>query len=105
MTTPRIEDIISSLITPEVSEEIRGQLSEADGLNQGLAKAEDFHSLKSWPVGDARYYLVYNDDSAVLFLNENLIGVAKFDRKLLAKKHPEKKFRRPLTSTLAHGGL
>ncbi|MET3176625.1 UNVERIFIED_ORG: hypothetical protein ABIB52_004500 [Arthrobacter sp. UYCu721] len=83
----------------------RNQLSEVDGLNHGLAKAEDFHSLRSWPVGGARYYLVHNDDSAVLFLNESLVGVAKFDRKLLSKKHPEKKFSRPLTSALAEGAL
>lgn len=107
MTTPRIEDIISSLITPEVSEEIRGQLSEMDGLNHGLARAADFHSLRTWPVGvgGALYYLVHNDDSAVLFLNETLVGVAKFDRKLLSKKHREKKFSKPLASALAEGGL
>ncbi|MET4143886.1 hypothetical protein [Arthrobacter sp. UYCo732] len=105
MTTPRIDDIISSLITPEISEEIRGQLPEVDGLSHGLAKAEDFHSLRSWPVGGARYYLVHNDDSAVLFLNETLVGVAEFDRKLLSKKHPEKRFTRALAPALAEGGL
>jgi hypothetical protein len=105
MTTPRIEDIISSLITPEVSEKIRGQLAGADAIKRGLAKASDFHSLQSWPTGGARYTLIYNEDSAVLFLNETLIGVTKFDRKLLSKKRPEKKFDLPLASALAEGGL
>jgi hypothetical protein len=105
MTTPRIEDIISSLITPEVSAQIRGQLACVDGLRNGLADAADFHSLKSWPVGGARYTLIYNGFSAVLFLDEALVGVAKFDRKLLSKKHPEKKFSLPLAPALAEGGL
>jgi hypothetical protein len=105
MTTPRIEDIISSLITPEVSEQIRGQLAGADAIQRGLASASDFQSLKSWPVGGARYTLVYNEDSAVLFLNETLVGVTRFDRKLLSKKHPEKKFILPFASTLAEGAL
>ncbi|OAD97736.1 hypothetical protein [Arthrobacter sp. OY3WO11] len=70
-----------------------------------MARATEFDSLKSWPVGGSRYYIVYNDDSAVLFLNKTLVGVTKFNRKLLSKKHPEKKFSKPLTSPLAEGGL
>lgn len=105
MTTPRIEDIISSLVTPYLSEELRGQLAGVEAIQGGLANASDFHSLKSWPVGGARYYLVYNDVSAVLFLNEELIGVTRFDRKLLSKKHPEKKFSLPFPAALAAGAL
>lgn len=105
MTTPRIEDIISSLITPELSDKIRGQLATADAIEVGEAKASEFHSLQSWPSGDARYDLVYNDVSAVLFRNGTLFGVAKFDRKLLSKKHPEKKFSLLLAAGVAEGGI
>lgn len=105
MTTPRIENIISALITPEVSGQLRGQLAAVNALKEGQADAADFHSLKSWPVGGARYTLVHNDVSAALFLNDALVGVAKFDRKLLSKKHPEKKFSLPLAPALAEGGL
>jgi hypothetical protein len=104
MTTKRINDIIDSLITPYLTPELRGQLAGVEAI-QGLANASDFHSLQSWPVGEARYYLVYNDLSAVLFLNEDLVGVAPFDRKLLSKKHPEKKFSKPFAPVLAEGAL
>lgn len=105
MTTPRIEDIISALITPTLSEKIRGQLAAADAITTGEAKAAEFHSLQSWPSGDARYDLVYNDASAVLFRDGALFGVAKFDRKMLSKKRPEKKFSLALTAAVAEGGL
>lgn len=105
MTIPRIEDIIGSLVTPYLSEELRGQLAGVEAIQGGLANASDFDSLKSWPVGGARYSLVYNDVSAVLFLNETLVGVTKFDRKLLSKKHPEKKFSKQFVSVLAEGAL
>lgn len=32
---------------------IRGQLSGADAIKRDLAKASDFSSLQSWPVGGA----------------------------------------------------
>jgi hypothetical protein len=106
MTTPGINDIIASLITPEVSETIRGQLAGIEGaIKGGLAHDSEFHSLQSWPSGASRYHLVYNDDSAVLFRDGVLFGVAKFDRKLLSKKHPEKKFSLPFPSALAEGAL
>jgi hypothetical protein len=105
MTIPRIEDFISSLITPELSEKIRGHLAAADAIVAGEAKASEFHSLQSWPSGASRYHLVYNDVSAVLFRDGVLFGVAKFDRKLLSKKNPAKRFRLPLPSGVAEGGL
>jgi hypothetical protein len=105
MTIPRVEDIISSLVTPYLAPELRGQLAGVDGIQSGLANASDFHSLKSWPVGGARYSLVYSDHSAVLFLNETRVGVTKFDRKLLSKKHPEKKFAIPFPAPIAEGAL
>ena len=105
MTNPQIEDVISSLITPQISEKIRGQLAAADAIVAGEAKASDFHSLQSWPSGASRYHLVYNDVSAVLFRDGILFGVAKFDRKLLSKKNPAKRFRLPLASGVAEGGL
>lgn len=104
MTTPSIDDIIASLITPEVAGTIRGQLAGVEAI-QGLANTSDFHSLQSWPSGASRYHLVYNDDSAVLFRDGILFGVAKFDRKLLSKKHPEKKFSLPFPAALAKGAL
>ena len=105
MTIPRIEDVISSLITPRLSEEIRGQLAAANAIVAGEAKASEFHSLQSWPSGASRYHLVYNDVSAVLFRDGILFGVAKFDRKMLSKKNLAKRFSLPLTSGVAEGGL
>lgn len=104
MTIPRIEDVISSLITPQISERIRGPLAAANALVAGQAEASEFHSLQSWPSGASRYHLVYNDVSAVLFRDGILFGVAKFDRKLLSKKNPAKRFRPPLTYGAAEGG-
>jgi hypothetical protein len=104
MTTTSIDDIIGSLITPYLTDELRGQLAGVDAL-EGLASADQYHNLQTWPAGESRYYLVYNDVSAVLFHNETLVGVAPFERKLLSKKHPEKKFTKPFVSVLAEGAL
>ena len=105
MTIPHIEEIISSLITPELSGKIRGQLAAAGATVAGEAKASEFHSLQSWPSGASRYHLVYNDVSAVLFRDGILFGVAKFDRKLLSKKNPAKKFRLAPATGGAEGDL
>ena len=105
MTIPHVEDIISSLITPELSEKIRGQLAAANATFAGEANASEFHSLQSWPSGASRYHLVYNDVSAVLFRDGILFGVAKFDRKLLSKKNPAKKFHLAPISDGAKGDL
>ena len=106
MTTPSTNDIIASLITPELSDKVRGQLAAAGAIKNGhLGHASEFHSLQSWPSGASRYDLAYNEDSAVLFRDGVLFGVAKFDRKLLSKKHPESKFSLPLIQPLAEGAL
>lgn len=105
ITIPRIEDIISSLITPGLSEKIRGQLAAADAIVAGEAKASEFHSLQSCSFEASRYHLGYDDVSAVLFRVGALFGVAKFDPKLLSKKNPAKRFRLPLTSGVAESGL
>jgi hypothetical protein len=104
VTIPSIDDIISSLITPYLTDELPGQLAGVEAL-EGLASADQYHSLQSWPAGEARYYLVYNEVSAVLFHNETLVGVAPFERKLLSKKHPEKTFTKPFVPVLAEGAL
>lgn len=105
MITPSIDLTIASLVTPEISKHLRGQLAGADAIKSGLAEAADFHSLLSWPSAGSRYHLVYNEDSAVLFRDEVLLGVAKFDRKLLSKKNPEKNFSLPLLPAVAEGAL
>ncbi|HEX9225176.1 MAG TPA: hypothetical protein VF885_00800 [Arthrobacter sp.] len=104
MTIPRVSDIIESLLTPYLTDGVRGQLIGVDAL-EGLARADEFHSLQTWPAGDARYYLVYNDVSAVLFLDEELVGVAPFERRLLSRKNPAKKFSKPYATVLAEGAL
>lgn len=104
MTIPRVSDIIESLLTPYLTDEVRGQLIGVDAL-EGTARADEFHSLQTWPAGDARYYLVYNDVSALLFLDEDLVGVAPFERKLLSKKNAVKKFSKPFVPVLAEGAL
>lgn len=104
MTIPRVSDIIESLLTPYLTDEARGQLIGVDAL-EGTARADEFHGLQTWPAGDARYYLIYNDVSALLFLDQELVGVAPFERKLLSKKNPAKKFSKPFASVLAEGAL
>lgn len=104
MTTPSIDDIISSLITPYVTDELPGQLAGVEAL-EGLASADQYRSLQSWPTGEARYYLVDNEVSAVLFHNQTLVGVAPFERKLLSKKQAEKTFTKPFVRVPAEGPL
>ena len=93
MTTSTIVGIIDSLISPYINS-LRGHLASI-GTISGTIEASDFHSLLSWPEDDGQYHLVYNKASAVLFLNNELVGVAPFERALLAQEHPETKFDKP----------
>lgn len=104
MTIPDINDTIGCLLTPYLTDEVRGQLVGVDALD-GIASADEFHSLQTWPGSDGRYYLVYNDVSAILFLDNELVGVAPFERKLLSSKNPVKKFSKPFMTVLAAGAL
>lgn len=103
MTTSQINDLIHSLITPYLSS-LRGQLAQIDATS-GTVQADDFRSLLSWPGPDGQYHLAYNEDAAVLFLDQDLIGVTRFDRSLLAEPNPETKFSKPHPTVLAEGAL
>lgn len=99
----QINDIIGTLISPYLNS-LRGHLAGVDATS-GAVKPSDFHSLLSWPGENGQYHLAYNDAAAVLFLNEDLVGVAPFERSLLAEEHPETKFTMPYHPAIAEGAL
>lgn len=103
MTIPRIEDLIGALISPYQGS-LRGHLAGIDATD-GTVQSEDFHSLLSWPGKEGRFHMVYNDAAAVLFLDRDLRGVARFERSLLAEANPEPKFTKIIHQALATGAL
>ena len=103
MTMPQIDFTISSLVTPYLNS-LRGHLADKDATD-GVVSPTDFHSLLSWPGPHGQYTMVYNDRAAVLFLEDELRGVEKFDVSLLADENRADRFSLHLYPAIAEGAL
>lgn len=103
MTMPQIDFAISSLVTPYLNS-LRGHLADIDATD-GVVSPTDFHSLLSWPSPDGQYTMVYNDRAALLFLADDLRGVAAFDPSLLSDENRAEKFKKEIHQAAAEGAL